>query len=114
MHKGIFPLSDDSYCICVFVTTSLLCAFQFCFEFYAFSLILLPVEREMVFTHTHTHTHTYTHTGISIYTFAILLASLSSFDVLFSLCILPIGTHKIAVYLYTLVCKVIKCKQLNF
>ena len=38
----------------------------------------------------------------SIYIFATLLASLSSFDMLFPPCVLPIGVCKIAVHLYTL------------
>ena len=40
--------------------------------------------------------------GNSIYIFATLLASLSSLDMLFSPCVLPIGVCKIAVHLYTL------------
>ena len=40
--------------------------------------------------------------GNSIYIFATLLASLSSLDMLFSPCVLPIGVCKIAIHLYTL------------
>ena len=51
--------------------------------------------------------------GNSIYIFATLVASLSSLDMLFSPCVLPIGVCKIAVHLYTLQCTAFNIQQIK-
>ena len=53
------------------------------------------------------------HPGNSIYIFATLVASLSSLDMLFSPCVLPIGVCKIAIHLYTLQCTAFNIRQIK-